>query len=690
MGFTQRDDRRSLNRWTTLALFLILLALLVWESGREASASQTMTITSPDGNLTASLELKSMPQPYLPGQRAYYRVSYKGSLILTDSPIGLDFVGAHPLDQDFKIVGAEKQSQSSTWDYPFGAKRVVPDNFNQLTVSLQEQRAPGRRVDLILRAYDEGIAFRYFLPRQAGMESFSLASEDTGFYFARDVSAYALNLGRFNTHNEGEYVRVRLDEIKPSSIINLPLLVEIPDGPWVGLLEADLTDYAGMYVSGVPGFSNALASKLSVPPRKEDVARNLTTVQRNLLEQPVNGTTPKATPWRVLMVASTPARLIETNYLILNLNPPCVLKDTAWIQPGKTSLFWWVGHYPYPVRFQAGQNMETLRHYIDFSGQHHFEYALFDDGWSSQDDITHTVAGLSIPDLVVYGREKGVKVLLWLPWNAVDKQMDEAFPLYEKWGVSGVKIDFMNRDDQEMVNFYERVLRKAAEHRLIVNFHGAFKPTGLRRTYPNLITREGVMGLEYSLWSRRATPENDVTIPFTRMLAGPLDYAPGAFHNSTRQSFRPREDEAVSQGTRAHQLALYVVFESPLAMVWGYPESYENQPGIEFLEVVPTTWDETRVLAGEVSQYIAVARRKAGAWYLGALTNWDERDLEIPLGFLGSGQFEVKLFADGPDANTKPTSLRISTARVNATSTFRIHLASGGGLAATITPAGGQ
>lgn len=643
-------------------------------------------MSSPDGKLTATFELKSNPQPYLPGERAYYRVSYQGSPLLTDSPLGLDFYEAPVLDHDFEVVSTDRRSHDETWETVLGAQKKVPDRYNELTIALRERSAPRRRLDVIFRAYDEGVALRYFLPKQEAMEKFALASEDTGFYFARDASAYALNLGRMNTSNEGEYLPMRLNEIKPSSIINLPLLVEIPGGPWVALLEADLTDYAGMYVSGVPGFENGLVSKLSRPPRREEVARDLTWREYQRMEQPVTGTTPKATPWRVLMVAPTPGRLIETNYLNMNLNPPCALTDTSWIKPGKTSLFWWVGQYPYTVDFQAGPNTETLRHFVDFSSQYGFEYALFDDGWSTHDDVTRALPGISIPDLVAYGRKKGVKILLWAPWKPVDKQMDEAFALYEKWGVSGVKVDFMDRDDQQMVQFYDRVVKKAAQHHLIVDFHGAFKPTGLRRTYPNLITREGVMGIEYSLWSNWVTPEHDVTIPFTRMLAGPMDYAPGAFRNATRASFKPGRTESVSQGTRAHQLGLYVVFESPLQMIWGYPEAYKNQPGMEFLEKVPTTWDETRVLDGEIGQHIAIARRNGNVWYLGALTNWDERDMTLPLDFLAAGEYDVRLFADGPEANTDATNLKITTTRVSAGGKLKVHLASGGGLAAILTP----
>ena len=632
-----------------------------------------LEVKSPDGKLSVAFELKTNPQPFLPGERAYYRVSYSGRPILTNSPLGLDFKGASALDRDFEIVATDLRSHDDLWDNPFGAQRRVRDHYNQLTVSLRERNAPGRRVDLIFRAYDEGVAFRYVLPQQEAMEKFILASENTGFYFAQDADVFALDLGRFNTNNEGEYRRIRLSDLKPASVVNLPLLVEAPGGPWMALLEADLTDYAGMYVGGVPGVDHALISRLSPSLRR--------------LDEVVVGNTPKATPWRVLLVNPRPGGLIETNYLILNLSAPCALADTSWIKPGKAAWDWWSGSFARGVDFKPGMNTATMKHYIDFAAAHHLEYMLVDAGWYPATDYEHPidilrhVPEVDVPGIIAYAKPKGVKVILWVFWGELDKHMDEALTLYEKWGASGIKVDFMDRDDQEVVNFYARCARQAAEHHLVVDFHGAYKPTGLRRTLPNLLTREGVMGLEYSKWSDRITPEYDVTIPFTRMLAGPMDYTPGGFHNTTRAEFTPRSVEPMTQGTRAHELAKYVVYESPLAMVSDYPEAYENQPGIEFIEKVPTVWDDTQVLNGEPGKYITVARRNGDNWYLGAMTNWDARDLEIPWNFLGSGEYEAWIFADGPDADQVATSLSITKKRLKASDKLNLHLAPGGGAA---------
>ena len=660
-------------------LFATTCCIFILVSTPGARAADALSVTSPDGNLVVSFALKSNPQPYLPGMRAYYRITYRGVAVLTDSPLGLDFDGASPLDHDFEIIDTDQHSHADAWTNPFGAQRNIPDHYNQLRVSLHEKQSPGRRVDLIFRAYNEGAAFRYFLPQQPGLEKFTLLAEYTGFYFAREASAFALNLGRFNTSNEGEFGPTKLNLIKPSSIINLPLLVEIPGGPWVGLLEADLTDYAGMYVGGVPGIENALVSRLSP--------------SRDRMDQAVVGSTPKTSPWRVLLINDRPGGLIESNYLILNLSAPSVLADTSWIAPGKAAWDWWSGSFARNVTFKPGMNTATMEHYVDFAAGHHLEYMLVDAGWYPEKDYTNPgdilsyVPEVNVPEIIAHAKQKGVKVLLWVYWGAMDKQMDEALDLYAKWGAAGIKVDFMDHDDQTMVNFYERLVRKAAEHHLVVDLHGAYKPTGLRRTYPNLLTREGVMGMEYSKWSDRVTPEHDVTLPFTRMLAGPMDYTPGCFNNATREQFKPRNLEPMCQGTRAHQLAMYAVFESPLVMLSDYPEDYDHNPGMEFLDKVPTVWDETKVLNGEPARYVTIARRHGDTWYLGAMTNWDARDLDVPLSFLGAGEYEAQIFADGADADKVATSLTISRRKVKAREKLTLHLAPGGGAAVIFSPA---
>jgi alpha-glucosidase len=714
-GLGHFEETKLFGEDPTMLKGIKLSVVLILLSGCACAADPAapLRVNSPDGSLALTFEIKTLPQPYLPGARPYYRVSHKGQPVLRPSPLGLDFKGAPALDHDLEIVGSDRQSHDSTWENRFGTQRQVRDHYNQLTVSLRERRAPNRRMDVIFRAYDEGVAFRYALPNQDALGAFTLAAENSGFYFAGEAHAYAMKLGAFTKEYEKEFERASLADYKPTSIVALPLVVELAGGPFVGLTEADVRDYAGMYVSGVNGVPNALAAKLSPPPSLDGFALGMYYQHANsvkeldkftsgfykyvlmdkerradqmLSDDLVVGTTPKQTPWRVLLINSRPGGLIESNVMVLNLSTPCAI-DTSWIQPGKAAWDFWSGTFARDVDFTPGMNTSTMKHYVDFAADNNLQYMLVDWTWSPFTDITRSSPDVDIQEILAHARQRGVRIMLWMTWTAVQNQMDVAFPLFEKWGVAGVKIDFMNRDDQEMVNFYERVARKAAEHHLLVDFHGAFKGTGLQRMYPNAMTREGVQGLEYSKSTYRTTPEHDVTIPFTRMLAGPMDYTPGGFRNGTRDSFKPSEIEPMTQGTRAHELAKFVVFESPLMVVADHPEAYKGQPGIEFIRKVPTVWDVTKVLNGEIGKYVTIARQKDGAWYLGAMTNWDGRDLELPLDFLAAGEYDAQVFADGPDADKVATSLAVSSKRVKAGDKLNIHLASGGGLAVIFTPA---
>ncbi|HUZ46599.1 MAG TPA: glycoside hydrolase family 97 protein [Terriglobia bacterium] len=684
--------RNPRTAWLT-ACALMMLGL------QGCAAAHQLTLSSPDGKLTIHFNIKSNSEPYLPGERAYYRVAFEGKPLVADSPLGIRFKGAPPLDRGFEITGTHRSSEDQAWDWALGAENPVRDHYNQLTVSLRETRAPHRLLDIVLRAYDTGVAFRYVLPRQPALGKFAIANEETGFYFSRPGSAYALEPGSFNNNYEGEFRHISLEDIYPTSLVALPLTLNLKGGPWVALLEANLTDYAGMYVRGAPGVPHGLQCKLVPLPAH--------------LDEAVAGETPKSTPWRVLLVSSRAGGLIEaSDPMILNLSEPTKISDTSWIRPGKTSWDWWSGDYAKGVNFKPGMNTATMEHYIDFSARAHLPYMLLDAGWSPdhggvcakqkpgqstipqqgwcvENDITRWVPQVNIPEILKYARQRNVKVILWIHWTAASKEMDKAFPLYEKWGVSGIKVDFMDNipDDQTVVNLYRKIVSTAARYHLLVDIHGAYKPTGLRRTYPNLITREGVMGLEYNKWSYRETPEHLATLPFTRMLAGPMDYTPGCFHNATKAQFRPQRVQPMCQGTRANQLAMYVVYLSPLQMLSDYPEDYLGQPGFDFLEKVPTVWDETKVLNGEPGEYVTIARRKGRDWYLGSMTNWTSRDLQIPLGFLGNGQWKAEIFADGPKADQDATSLAMNSKLVTSKDSLAAHLASGGGMAVIFSPA---
>ena len=502
---------------------------------------------------------------------------------------------------------------------------------------------PGPNLSIEVRAFDDGVAFRYVVPEQPALNTVRITGERTQFRYSNDATLYPLVVNGFQSSYEDDYQMRTVSSLHPDWLIALPLLAQVPGTGWVAITEANIDNYAGMYLRGDQAASHPQSRSCRPMSIVPGVA--------------VDTKTPFKSPWRVLMIGDTPGRLIESN-MILNLNPPSKIADTSWIQAGKSAWDWWSGDTATGVSFTPGMNTETLKHYIEFASESGFPYMLIDAGWAKPTpgakpgdyadpaDITQFNPKVDIPELLRYAKEKNVRIWLWSHWTSIDKYMDQAFPLFEQWGVAGVKIDFMNRDDQWMVDWYRRVVEKAAEHHLMIDYHGAFKPDGLRRTYPNLMTREGVMGKEYSKWSARVTPVHNTTLPFTRMLAGPMDYTPGAFNNTNLENFVARNVMPMSLGTRAQELALYVVFESPLEMVSDYPEQYKGQKAFDFIKQVPATWDEVHVIDGFPMRYITLARRSGKDWYVGSLTNWEERNTKVPLDFLGDGKYVAEIYAD--------------------------------------------
>jgi alpha-glucosidase len=390
------------------------------------------------------------------------------------------------------------------------------------------------------------------------------------------------------------------------------------------------------------------------------------------------------------MIGDTPGDLIESD-IILNLNETCAIADPSWIKAGKVAWPWWSGRVVTGVEFEGGMNTATQKHYIDFAADYGLEYLLIDAKWygphkDPTQDITTTIPEIDLPEILNYARSLNIGVLLWLNWQNTRDQMDKAFPLYEKWGIKGVKIDYMNSDSQEIVNFYHRVVKKAAEHHLLVDFHGSYKPTGIRRTYPNLITREGILGLEHTKWSEKVTPEHNVTIPFTRMLAGPMDYTPGGFQQVTREKFESRYESPMVMGTRCHHLAMFVVYESPLQMCSDYPGAYRGQAGAELIRYIPSTWDETRVLKGKIGDFIAIARKHNEEWFVGVMTDWEPRTLTLLLDFLDDKTYKATIISDGNDAMKNPQSVSIDTIQLTNKDTLTAKMAAGGGFVARLKP----
>lgn len=613
----------------------ILVCLSLLAAGA-AAQEFPLRVASPDGSIVITLNQTKQ-------NALAYEVSYRGQPVIAESRLGLDPQNQPPLAANLAIAGAAPGSIDETYSMKHGKANPLRARANTLLADFHEKEGLRRRFSVEIRVFDDGLGFRYRVPAQPSLRDLRLARELTQFHLAREGDSYPLVLNGYRTSYEDSYVKLPVSSIKTSALIGLPYLARVPGVAWVAVTESHLENYAGLYLKR--GTGRVLEASLS--PRVDDPS--LAVIRA----------TPLETPWRVLLIADRPGALVESN-IVLHLAPPSRIADESWIEPGKTSWSWWSGDYATGVSFKPGMNTETMKHYIDFSAEARLPYMMLDEGWSAEvdgrsRDLTRTNPALDMPSLLAYAKQKNVGLWLWAHWTFVDMQMDEAFPLFEKWGIRGVKIDFMDRDDQDMVGFYHRVLKKAAEHKLMVNFHGAYKPCGLRRYYPNLLTREAAMSLEYAKWSNRVTAEHNVTLAFTRMLAGPLDYTPGGFSNVEPERFTPRWLNPEVPMTRAHQVALYVVIESAFTMFADYPGAYRGQPETPFLSAVPVTWDETRVLAGEPVSHIVIARRKGRDWYIGGITNHEERTVALRLDFLEAGEYDAELILDVAGAPSKTT-----------------------------------
>jgi alpha-glucosidase len=598
------------------AVFLASAFLAVQAQGNGEAAAATAS--SPNGQITLRLFGADGASNDL-----RYAVEFHGKQMMEPARLGLVIEGQPELGPGMHKTGEQVESADESYTIPVGKTREVRDHYNGVRADFAD--ASGRKLSIEVRAFDDGVAFRYMVPEQAALKQVHIAHESTEFTFAKDAQTYPLIVDGYQSSWEEEYQLRNLSGLHKDWLIALPFLANEPGIGWVAITEADIDNYAGMFLRKAPEFlSRTVRADLS--PHDDSGG----SVDANYA---VETRTPFQSPWRVLMIADEPAKLIESN-IVLNLNPPSKIADTSWIKAGKASWDWWSGDAAPSLGAKAGMNTATMEHYIDFASASGLPYMLIDAGWGAKDpdategaprqaDILHTSPNIDMPELLRYAKEKNVKLWLWAHWTSVDKYMDQAFPLFEKWGVAGVKIDFMNRNDQWMTAWYRKVVEKAAECHLMIDFHGAFPPDGLRRTYPNLMTREGVMGKEYLKVSARVTPAYNAALPFTRMLAGPMDYTPGGFGNVTLAQFVPRSFMPMDLNTRAQELALYVAFESELEMVSDYPERYAGQKEFDFIKRVPCTWDEVHAIGGVPMQWVSLARRSGSDWYVGSLTNWD-------------------------------------------------------------------
>ncbi|GHT52000.1 alpha-glucosidase [Bacteroidia bacterium] len=623
--------------------------------------AQPYTVTSPDKSIQVQVEA---------GEQLQYSVTFNGRNIVEKSDLGFSFKGENDLQKGLHIVQATPSSHREIWKPVVKSKHAqIADSYNELTLVSAEKADKRRRLDIIFRVYDDGVAFRYKLYRSERIGNRQLTKELTTFAVPGNPDAWVVEYGGYATSNESEFREKKLDEVSEKTIAGLPFLMKYADDCWVAITEAEIDNFAAFYL-GTTGQKNQLTTKLVPLPGEEEQGVK------------VRFADDAQTPWRVIMIGSTPGTLIESE-IIQNLNPPCAIADPSWIKPGMSAWdHWWSG--------EVKMEMPVIKEYIDFASEMGWPYMLVDWQWYGrfnrpEADICQPAPQVNMPEILSYAKSKNVRIWLWLYSTDVNRNdaYKKAFPLYKKWGVAGVKIDFMDRDDQEMVNWYRDIIRCAADNHLLVDFHGAYKPDGIIRTYPNMLTREGVMGNEYYKFSNRMNPEHNVKLAFTRMLAGQMDYTPGGFNNVTQSDFK-NQSPALVANTRAAELAKFVVYESPYMVVCDHPKFVLGQPGADFLKIVPTVWDNIKFLGGSPNEYVAIAKQSGNSWFIGVLNNSVEKGITLDTKFLPAGKYTVEIWADAKDAGKNPKNITKTTQTIEAGKPLKVKLAVAGGYVAVI------
>lgn len=660
--------KKAINT-TTVGLFISLWIIILMTLPLTAGEYK---LHSPDKHTTVTVTM---------GEKIYYSVMFHSKTILTPSPISLTLANSLVLGVKPKVKQFLTRSVNRKLKPVVKQKSAVIQNtYNQLEISFK------KKYRLIFRAYNDAVVYRFVLNRGKKIKIFD---EEVVFNFGADHNIYFPTETRFMSHQERMYEYIKLSSISEKKFSSLPALVDMENGPTVAILEADLQDYAGMYLRGnnkptlTAKFPGVALKVQEVDLKRRRGDRNIYVLEHAGYIAETNGT--RSLPWRVLAIAKTDGELV-TNDIVYKLAAPLKLKDTSWIKPGKVAWDWWNFNNIYGVDFEAGLNTETYKYYIDFAAKYGLDYIILDEGWYKLGDLFQINPDIDMEHLMAYAKKKNVGIILWVIWKTLDDQLVPALDKFEKWGVKGIKVDFMQRDDQWMVNYYWRIAREAAKRKMIVDFHGSYTPRGLRRAYPNVLTRESLKGLEHYKWKSEQGPEHEVTLPFIRMLAGPMDYTPGAMINAQKKDYYPRWNTPMSKGTRARQLAMYVIYESPLQMLADNPTHYLREPeNMEFLARVPVVWDETRVILAKIGDYIAIARRNGKEWYIGAMTDWTPRELELNLDFLPEkSEYKADIFMDGPNAHRNGNDYKRIDKTFSKGSVIKINLAPGGGWAARL------
>lgn len=638
------------------------------------AAVRPLTLQSPDGKLRVEIRTGKGPTTY-----SVYR---EGQCLLLDSRLGLLLDDGTEWGKD-AVVRSKKSASLSEHVSGFMYRTTgFTSACNQLDLRMKGGYG------IIFRAYDEGIAYRFYSTGGAAV----IRDEVAEFNFDRDYLSYRA----YSTVAEGEeryamafqnlYTKVRLTEADTANIAFLPVTIDYGNGVKLTLAESDLEAYPGMFVRG-DGASYSLKGVFAPYPSRMDYRpwRHMSYVaERSSFIAKTEGARPF--PWRVLAVSGKDTEM-PVNNLVYALASPNRIGDCSWVKGGKVAWDWWNDWGIYGIGFKAGINTETYKHYIDFAAENGIPYVILDEGWydPKAGDMLAVIPGLDLPGLAAYAGEKKVGLILWTVFNVLDGQLEEACRTYAAMGIKGFKVDFLDRDDQTAVEMVYRIADACAGHHLLLDLHGIYKPTGLNRTYPNVVNFESVFGMEEMKWSTAGKDmmQYDVEMPFIRMMAGPVDYTPGAMRNATKQDFRAVYSNPMSQGTRCHQLAAYVVHDSPLTMLADNPTAYrKEQECADFIAGLPNTGiEETRILQGVLGEFIVTARRVGTDWYVGGMTNWDGREVALDLSFLGEGSYAMTLFRDGVNASKQASDYKKETSVKTAADSLNLPMAPGGGFA---------
>jgi alpha-glucosidase len=618
------------------------------------------------------------------GEELSWSVLNNNMQILLPSKIALDLGNGDILGRHAVVRNSSKISVDKSFATAFYKKSSVADQYNELTLNFAGSYS------LVFRAYNDGVAYRFITRRKGQL---TIRHETASFRFPADhsglfplIQEYRVPGDPFMCSFESLYREMHISAFPADTLAFLPALINLEEGKKLAILEADLEDYPGMFLQPEKGSPNSLEGAFAGYPVKESLFQNKLNAKVDGRENFIARVDGKHQfPWRVLLISNSDRELLN-NDMVQKLASPSRVADISWIRPGKVAWDWWndwnISHVP----FKAGINTETYKYYIDFAAENKLEYIILDEGWSNDTSLMEIVPAIDLESIIRYGQQRNVGVILWSTMYAAAKNTDSVFAHYSRMGVKGFKIDFLDRDDQQMVKRVYDVAAKAAKYKLLLDYHGMYKPSGLQRTYPNVINCEGVRGLENYKWSPvTSVPDYDAQIPYIRMLAGPMDYTPGAMRNAGKSAFRPINSMPMSLGTRCHQLAMYTVYEAPLQMLSDNPTAYrQDSICTRFIAAFPTVFDETIAIDGKVGQFAAVARRKGTTWYIGVLNNWTPRDLDVLLSFLGEGAYEAEIFSDGINSDRDGTDYKREILSVEKTSSLHLHLGAGGGWAGII------